>query len=68
MSATARLSTTQVAILQHAADGMSDAQIGKAMNLSTGTCKKYMLFIRAVLGADNRTHAVAIAFRQGLVK
>lgn len=54
-------------ILRLAANGYRDPQIAKLMHYSLHTIKEWWNHIRKRLGARNRTHAVAIAVRQGII-
>ena len=49
------------------AQGMTSHDIGRALGISNHTVDWYMNGIQEKLGARNRHHAVAIAFRLGLV-
>ena len=74
MSSTRSLSTPgpltprQVQILQLIAEGLSNEQIANRLRLSAETVKSHVSAVHAKLGADSRAHAVAIAFRHGLLR
>jgi DNA-binding CsgD family transcriptional regulator len=74
MSSTTRLPTPgsltrrEVEILQLIADGHSSKPIAALLCLSVETVKSHLGAIYAKLGADSRAHAVAIGFRQGLLR
>ncbi|WP_443477768.1 response regulator [Novosphingobium aerophilum] len=55
-------------VLELAAAGNSNKQIAGRLSLSEETVKGYMKAIFARLGAMDRTHAVAIAVRNGLIE
>ena len=67
--ATARfaISAREMQVLQAISDGASTAEISKALFISEDTVKSHARHIYAKLGARDRTHAVAIAFREGLL-
>lgn len=44
-----------------------DADVAKAMHISTETAKKHLRWARLKLNAKNTTHAYALAFRKGLL-
>lgn len=54
-------------VLQFLAEGNTSQEIGKILKLSSHTVDWYMNGIQEKLQARNRQHAVALAFRQGLV-
>lgn len=54
-------------VLELAADGNSNKQIGARLSLSEDTVKGYMRLIFAKLGASDRTHAVTLAIRRGII-
>jgi LuxR family maltose regulon positive regulatory protein len=55
-------------VLQLIADGLTTKRIAARLCLSAETVKSHLGVIYAKLGADSRAHAVAIAFRQGLLR
>lgn len=55
-------------ILLGMAEGETARQTGKRLFLSWETIKSYRKRVIAKLGARNGTHAVAIAFRRGLIQ
>jgi DNA-binding NarL/FixJ family response regulator len=57
-----------VRVLRLAAEGMTDAEIAAELVYSTETIKWRWDGIRDMLGARNRTHAVAQAFRAGWIE
>jgi DNA-binding NarL/FixJ family response regulator len=63
-----RLTARESDVLNLAAAGNSNKQIAVRLSLSEETIKSYMKAIFARLGAMDRTHAVAIAVRNGLIE
>jgi DNA-binding NarL/FixJ family response regulator len=61
------LSTREVEVLTLAAGGNSNKRIGSSLGLSEDTIKGYMKVIYSKLGASDRTHAVTIAARRGMI-
>jgi LuxR family transcriptional regulator, quorum-sensing system regulator SdiA len=57
----------ELEILHFLTDGLTSNEIGKVLNLSNHTVDWYMNGLQEKLQARNRQHAVALAFRQGLV-
>ncbi|KUR80805.1 response regulator transcription factor [Novosphingobium sp. FSW06-99] len=62
------LSGREAEVLTLAAAGNSNKQIAGRLNLSEDTIKGYMKVIYAKLGAADRTHAVTIAARRGMIE
>jgi DNA-binding CsgD family transcriptional regulator len=61
------LSPREGDILQLASGGYSDAEIAEDLAISIHTVREYWRYrIRPALGAENRTHAVALAVAKGL--
>jgi DNA-binding NarL/FixJ family response regulator len=61
------LTEREIEILKRVAAGKSNKQIGGEYDISEGTVKTHMKSILAKLGADDRTHAVMIALRRGIL-
>ncbi|USI72826.1 response regulator transcription factor [Sphingomonas morindae] len=61
------LSRREVEVLTLAAGGNSNKQIASRLGLSEDTIKGYMKVIYSKLGASDRTHAVTIAARRGMI-
>src|SRR5205814_2546782 len=61
------LSDTDLAILRHLSEGLTDKQIAGRIHLSPHTVKDHLEKIRAVLNVGSRTEIVATALRRGLV-
>ena len=54
--------------LRHMADGCTVRGTARAMGVTANTVKTLLRLARAALGADSTTHAVAVAFRRGLLR
>jgi DNA-binding NarL/FixJ family response regulator len=63
-----KLKPKELQIIVLAADGLNASQIGEAMKLTPGTVGVYRWRAIEKLGADNLYHAIAIAFRLGILK
>ena len=57
----------QLACLRLAAQGHSNDDIAKQLWISPSTVKGHLRLVRDLLGAQNTTHAVAIAVATGLI-
>lgn len=57
----------ELEVLMHLADGRTSNEISSILNISRHTVDWYMNGIQSKLGARNRQHAVAIAFRSGMI-
>lgn len=57
-----------IEVLTCLSHGMDRKMTGRQLGLSPYTVADYMKAARQVLGARNRTHAVAIALRRGLIE
>ena len=62
------LSERELSILKLASDGQANKEIGRVLSLTEGTVKSYMKGIFAKLGVSDRTHAVTIAIKRGLLE
>jgi two-component system, NarL family, response regulator len=62
------LTKNETLLLQGLADGRTGLQITVELNYSKWTTRDWMRSIVKKLEANNRTHAVAIAMRRGLIK
>jgi LuxR family transcriptional regulator len=62
-----RLTRREMEILQYLAEGMTSVEIGKQLQISNHTVDWYMNGLQDKLRAKNRQHAVAVAFRHGLI-
>jgi DNA-binding CsgD family transcriptional regulator len=54
-------------VLELVAEGLSNREIGERQHLAPETIKKYRQRIIRKLGARNMTHAVGLAYQQGLL-
>lgn len=61
------LSDTELRILEYLACGKTYAEIGDRLFLSERTVKRKVQSAVDKIGANNRTHAVALAIRRGLI-
>jgi len=67
-----RLQTTELTarereILRHLAQGQSNQEIGRTLFIAEGTVKAHVNSIFAKLGVNDRTQAVVLAIKRGLV-
>lgn len=62
------LSRRQHEVLQLIADGHDSYAIGRILAISRDTVKGYTKQLYRMLGVDNRAQAVAVGFREGLIK
>lgn len=62
------LSEREFDVLHLVAIGLSNLKIAHALFISEGTVKKHLSNVLAKLGAENRTEAVAIARRRGMLE
>jgi DNA-binding NarL/FixJ family response regulator len=64
----AKLAKRDVQLLTHVSRGLTDERIGETLHLSAETVRANIRRIVQAMGARNRTHAVALALRSGLIK
>jgi two-component system, NarL family, response regulator DevR len=62
------LSATEIEVLQNFADGLGTAEIAESRDTSTQVIKNCTYRACQKLGADNRAHLIAVAFRTGIIK
>ncbi|HEY9101971.1 response regulator transcription factor [Chitinimonas sp.] len=62
------LSEREIEVLRLAATGSSNKRIGAQLNISEETVKAHMKSILAKLVANDRTHAVTIALKRGIIE
>ncbi|MBX9934709.1 MAG: LuxR family transcriptional regulator [Methylobacterium sp.] len=67
VAAPVRLAPREREALQWAAEGKTDWEIGEVMGISTHGVDFHLRSARAKLGTTNRTQAVAMALRRGLI-
>ena len=58
----------EVEVLRHLVDGNRNRDIAEKLYIAEETVKAHIKHIMHKLGANDRTHALAIAFRRGLVR
>jgi two-component system NarL family response regulator len=68
MHMSGELSPREKQIVHAASLGMTNRMIGELYGLAEDTVKSHMGRIRLKLGAKDRSHAVAIALRQGQIE
>ncbi|MDT0327686.1 response regulator transcription factor [Nocardiopsis lambiniae] len=61
------LSPREVEVLRLAADGLTNAAIGRALHISATTVKTHLMRVYEKLGVGDRTSAVSRAIRRGLL-
>lgn len=62
------LTTREVEVLQHVAGGNRNRDIGKRLFISEETVKVHIKHIMEKLDANDRTQAIAIAVRRGIIQ
>lgn len=62
------LSAREVAVLRLVAIGKANKQVGAELGLSEETVKAYLKNVFAKLGVADRTHAVTVAIRRGIIE
>jgi DNA-binding CsgD family transcriptional regulator len=68
LSIGAPLSELDARILEHLSRGLTDERIGETLHLSPETVRANVRRAVRLLGARNRTHAVALALRAGRIE
>ena len=63
-----QLTPREMATLTLLADGKANKEIAQAMSLSDETVKAHLKNIFAKLGVNDRTHAVTVAVRRGIIE
>jgi len=61
------LSSREKEVLILMAEGLENSQIAEKLTVSSHTAKAHVCNLLMKLGADNRTQAVSMAFRKGLI-
>ena len=61
-------SQRELELLSLMADGLTDAEIAEKLSISAKTMRSRLHTLRIKMQARTRTHAVAIAFRRGLLE
>ena len=67
VSAAHSLTPRQIEVLSLMAEGQSNKKIARTLDLSEGTVKLHVAAVLKALGADNRTQAVLLAVRTGVL-
>lgn len=62
-----RLTPREREVLEHAAIGMSNREIGEALKIAEQTVKNHLAGAMRKLSIHDRTHAVVIAIGEGLI-
>ena len=62
------LSEREIAVLRHVAVGQANKEIARSMALSEETVKAHLKSIFAKLDVADRTHAVTVAARRGIIE
>ncbi|MGB0050143.1 MAG: LuxR C-terminal-related transcriptional regulator, partial [Terriglobales bacterium] len=62
------LSEREIGVLRQLASGNSNKMIADNLGLSEETIKAHMRSILSKLGANDRTHALAIALKRGIIE
>ena len=62
------LTDREVEVLRHLVDGNRNRDIAEKLYIAEETVKAHIKHIMHKPGANDRTHALAIAFRRGLVR
>jgi DNA-binding NarL/FixJ family response regulator len=63
----AQLTARELQVLQHLAEGMTNAQVAAELDLSPRTVKTHVQNLLVKLDTPDRTGAVAQGFRRGLI-
>ena len=61
------LTAREIEILQHVAEGNRNRDIADRLFISEGTVKVHIQHIMDKLGASDRTQAITIAIRRGII-
>ena len=61
------LTEREIEVLREVAAGNANKMVGQRLNISEETVKAHMKSILSKLGANDRTHAVTIAVRRGII-
>lgn len=61
------LTPREIEVLQHVAKGYGNKEIGIRLGTAAGTIKMHLQNILSKLGASDRTHAVMLAIRRGII-
>jgi DNA-binding NarL/FixJ family response regulator len=61
------LTPREIEVLQYVAKGFGNKEIGVRLGTAAGTVKMHLQNILSKLGASDRTHAVTLAIRRGII-
>ena len=61
------LTPREIVVLRLVAAGNSNKEIGAQLSLTEVTVKSHLKNVLAKLGANDRTHAVTIALKRGII-
>jgi len=61
------LTEREIEVLRAVAEGNANKIVGQLLNVSEETIKAHMKNILSKLGANDRTHAVTIAVKRGII-
>lgn len=61
------LSDREIAVLERVAQGLANKDIARSLSISEDTVKSHLKNIYSKLGVDDRTHAVTVANRRGII-
>ena len=67
MSSFVNVTQRELQVLGCLARGMRSPQVAEELGISVETVKTHLRLVRPKLGARNSTHAVAIAWRAGMI-
>jgi DNA-binding NarL/FixJ family response regulator len=63
-----RPTVRELEVLRLVAEGMTNAAIGERLGINERTVKSHMTYVMVRIGARDRTHAVVIAIKLGLIE
>ena len=62
------LTEREMEVLREVAAGNANKMVGQVLSISEETVKAHMKSIMSKLGANDRTHAVTIAVKRGIIE
>jgi len=62
------LTARQFEVLTYLTDGHTDKELAKLLGISAPTARHHVNAIIVRMGANNRTHAVALAYQRKMLK
>ena len=62
------LTVREIEVLREVAAGNANKRVAQLLNVTEETVKAHMKSILSKLGANDRTHAVTIALRRGIIE